>query len=291
MWGLSASLLTTDADAHGDALEITQQILEDMTQAASRFVDDSELNALNAADGPFTLSPLLRLVYDAARTAWVMTNGACDPTVLASLLVSGYNADFDTLPADGSGVIEARPCPGLGEVELDEETNVLRRPRGVTFDFGATAKALTCDLIAEAVAPLSGVCIEVGGDVAVRGPAPDGVWAIGVATTLPLAGKEPRVGLQGGAVATSSSGLRSWRLNGQRMHHLIDPRTGAPSTSPILAASVSAADCVTANAFATACVVWGDEALHRVIQSGWSARVVTNNGDVLTVGGWPEDTQ
>jgi len=291
VWGLSASLVTTEADAHAEALDITQHILEDMTRAASRFLDDSELTALNAAEGPFTLSPLLRQVYDAAFAAWRMTDGACDPTVHAALLASGYDTDFDALPTDASRPLHSTPSPGLGGVSLDEATNVLRRPDGVTFDFGATAKALTCDLIADAVAPLSGVCIELGGDVAVRGPAPEGLWAIGVATSLPLTGNEPRVGLHHGAVATSSSGLRSWQLNGQRMHHLIDPRTGAPSTSPFLAASVSAADCVTANAFATACVVWGDEALHRVIQSGWSARVVTIEGDVLTVGGWPEDTK
>ena len=291
VWGLSANLVTTNADVHADALAITGEILDEMTRAASRFIDDSELNALNASDGPFTLSLMLRQVYDAAYAAWRMTDGACDPTVHAALVAHGYDTDFDALPVDGVGSSVSLPSPGLENVHVDERTGTLHRPHGTTFDFGATAKALACDLIADAIAPLSGVSIELGGDVAVRGPAPEGIWAIGVATSLPLTGDEPRVGLQRGAVATSSSGLRSWQRNGERKHHLIDPRTGSPSTSPFLAASVSAADCVTANAFATACVVWGDEALHRVIQAGWSARVVTINGDVLTVGGWPEDTK
>jgi thiamine biosynthesis lipoprotein len=52
---------------------------------------------------------------------------------------------------------------------------------------------------------------------------------------------------------------------------------------------VSAASCVVANAFATAALLWGEEASYHIAQAGWSARLVRLDGRVEFVGGWPEE--
>src|SRR4051794_33217701 len=65
----------------------------------SRFVALSELSRLNASAGrPFLASPrlfaLLSLALDLARRS----DGLFDPTVLASLIASGYDRSFEHVP-------------------------------------------------------------------------------------------------------------------------------------------------------------------------------------------------
>ena len=83
--------------------------------------------------------------------------------------------------------------------------------------------------------------------------------------------------------------MRTWRAAGRVANHIVDPRTGLCADGPYATATVSAADCVTANAFATAALLWGEDAAYHVAQAGWSARLVRRDGAVEYVGGWPAD--
>jgi thiamine biosynthesis lipoprotein len=52
--------------------------------------------------------------------------------------------------------------------------------------------------------------------------------------------------------------------------------------------SVAGRSCVEANAFSTAAVIWGPEALHLLGSFGQVARLLRSDGEVFTLGGWPE---
>ena len=97
------------------------------------------------------------------------------------------------------------------------------------------------------------------------------------------------VGITSGGVATSSTLVRNWSTGTGRAHHIIDPRTGGPVDSPWRTVSVAANSCLTANAYSTASLLWGEEALYYVTQAGWAARFVDHDGKVLCVGGWPQE--
>ncbi len=118
---------------------------------------------------------------------------------------------------------------------------------------------------------------------------PNGPWAIGVSDVLDITGTEPRVSIENGGVATSSTATRSWLANGQRVHHIIDPRTGTCASGPYVTATVSAESCVRANAFATAALLWGEDAGYHLAQAGCAGRLVRADGTVEYVGGWPQD--
>ncbi len=157
------------------------------------------------------------------------------------------------------------------------------------LDLGATAKALASDRAADAAARAAGcgVLVSLGGDVAVRGPAPGDGWPIGVADDHRARGPVPTVLVRGGGLATSSTTQRRWRRGGQVVHHILDPRTGLPPEPVWRTVSVAAASCVAANTFSTAAIVWGAEAPDRL--RGVPARLVGEDGDVVTTGGWPPD--
>ena len=138
-----------------------------------------------------------------------------------------------------------------------------------------------------------GVLVSLGGDIAVAGTPPDGDWRVLVAedSEAPADGPGEVVAIRTGAIATSSTTVRRWRRGDRALHHLIDPRTGAPVESPWRTASVVAATCVDANTAATAAIVLGDAALDWLGSTGLVARLVSTDGEVVRVGGWPEPAE
>jgi len=259
--------------------------------ACNRFRSDSEISRLNARAGEtVAISATLALALDAALRAASMTQDLCDPTVLTSLLALGYDRDYDLLATSRTILAgAARPAPGVEAITLDRDARTATLAPGCQVDLGASAKALVVDLVANDVAPGGGVVVEIGGDVAVHGQSGRGPWAIGVTDRLTATGREPRIALVDAAVATSSTTARTWLAGERRVNHIIDPRTGDCADGPYATATVSASTCLAANAFATAALLWGEEAGYHIAQAGWSARLVRRDGSIDLVGGWPSE--
>jgi thiamine biosynthesis lipoprotein len=290
IWGLTGSLATESAEHFEFANERLWYWIGEIDRACNRFNDDSEIQRLNKSNGQaFEVSPTFEVALDAAIRSSEITGGLCDPTVLSALLQLGYNRDFDELV--GQTYInhdQSVPSPGISAINFDKSSHKVSL-NNCMIDFGASAKALTADLVANDVMKFGGVAVEIGGDVALRGIDPRNPWNIGISDSLSINSTVPSVAMSSGGIATSSLRARSWMVNGETANHIIDPRTGSYARGPYSTASVSAPDCVTANAFATAALLWGEDAGYHIAQSGWSARLVRNNGAVEFIGGWPED--
>ena len=291
IWGLSGTLATEHPDDLDFASERLWHWAGAIDDACNRFRPDSEVSTLNRHDAtPMPVSSTLELALTAALRACDLSAGLCDPTVLPALLALGYDRDFNDV-ARRHDVVAAptAPAPGVGAIVWDRSRHTVTLANNCMIDLGASAKALVTDLVADELATRGGVVVEIGGDVAVRGRGPDGPWAIGVSDSLTITGREPRVSLDHGGVATSSTTARAWVASERVVNHIIDPRTGTCARGPYATATVAAGDCVTANAFATAALLWGDDAGYHVAQAGHSARLVRHDGTVEFVGGWPAE--
>jgi FAD:protein FMN transferase len=211
----------------------------------SRFRSDSELAFVNARAGRWTkVSPgfaaLLRLALDAA----ARTGGLFDPTVLPALVAAGYDRDFEDLIAGARIALHPpRPCRRWPDVELDDD--LLRLPKDVQLDFGGVGKGWAVDLAAHAATDqgLRWAIVNAGGDLRLVGQTPDGGIDVAVEDPEGAVSEATRVWLVSGALATSSVTARSW---GPGLHHLIDPRTGLPSSTGFLQATMWAETCAEA---------------------------------------------
>ncbi|MDQ6846689.1 MAG: FAD:protein FMN transferase [Candidatus Dormibacteraeota bacterium] len=277
------------------AKEAMDHVLRDIDQACSRFRDDSELSRLNAGAGrEQTVSPLLARSIGAGLRAAQVTGGDVDPTVGTAMRLIGYDVDFASVAATGDPLrVTAKPIPGWRTVRLSETTRSVFIPRDVELDLGATAKALAADLAAAAaLAALEGggVLVSLGGDIALAGTPPTGGWTVQVSdnSTDPFDSEAERINLAVGAMATSSTRTRSWRRGSVALHHIIDPRTGAPVDSPWRLATVVAATCVDANTASTAAIVRGAAAVPWLEEQRLPSRLVGNDDVVVRFAGWPE---
>jgi len=135
------------------------------------------------------------------------------------------------------------------------------------------------------------VLVSLGGDVAVAGSAPSGGWAVGIAheSSTPADDVDQVVAITSGGLASSATSVRSWKSGDRTVHHIVDPRTGDCADPYWILVSAAGSNCVAANVATTAAIVWGADALERLPLLGQAARLVRFDGEVFTVGGWPQD--
>ncbi|MFL6118807.1 FAD:protein FMN transferase [Actinophytocola sp.] len=286
VWSTSASVVVTEPATLATARELVEAELSEVERACSRFRDDAELTRAERAGRPVPVSPLLAELVGAALDAAERSGGDVDPTLGNDLARLGYDRDIAQVRPDGPAVLPVRRVASWRDVSLAD--GVLTVPRGVRLDLGATAKALTADRCARLVRDRlgTGVLVELGGDIATAGPAPDGGWTIRVRDRPTDPPATVRV-TAGTAMATSSTASRSWRRGGQLIHHVLDPRTGMPAPRVWRSVTVCADRCVVANTHSTAALVRGADAVIPLTRAGVAARLVDDQGRVHVLGGWP----
>ena len=230
----------------------------------SRFIETSELSRLGRLGGaPAVVSAHTALLIEMSERARELTGGLFDATLLDALEAAGYDRTFELLePAvdpDGSSVIgadpmlpEGLPCVDLARrppIEADPRTGLVRLPPGLRIDPGGIGKGLAADLVAAWLLDrgATGSLVSVGGDLRVGGVPPANGWEIELDHHVV---SPARINLRSGAVATSTRLRRRWRTVDGAAHHIIDPRTGRPSSGPVVAVSVVAAEAWRAEAVA-----------------------------------------
>jgi len=292
--GTTAQVTVADAAALPTAVGVVHSELRAIDLSCSRFRFDSELSALNRSAGrEFAASPLLLEALTVALRAAEETDGDVDPTIGRAMSGLGWDLDFSIVVSRiEPSSIEVVPAGDWRSVRIDRARSMVRVPRGVEVDLGATAKALAADRAALAVAELTdtGVLVSLGGDIAIAGAAPAGGWPIFVTDDHRTAeGAEGQtIALEAGGLATSSTTVRRWPAGGSDRHHILDPRTGLSADEIWRTVSVAAPTCVEANVASTAAVVRGEAALSWLEELGLPSRLVSRDGAVATVAGWPE---
>lgn len=243
-----------------DAGSLAREVIGGWHARFTRFDAGSELSRLNATAGHaegFVASDVLFEATQQALDAAVATDGLFDPLLGARLVALGYDRTFARL-AEGAAATDVVPwLPGRWrDVIADAGTCRIRLPAGTALDLGGIAKGMAVDAALEAVvrAGVAWAAIEAGGDLAVHGLPPGAsAWPIAVEGL-----GERMLTIRDGAVATSTVLERRWRTaDGGWRHHLIDPRTGLPSSSDLALVSVSAATCAQAEVAAKVALLLG----------------------------------
>ena len=294
VWTTTARVVSADPAAVDAAVAAVQKTLAAVDAAANRFDADSEVNRLcsGTAGSPRPVGAVLWCLLEAAVNVAAATGGLVDPTIGSTLSDLGYDRSITAL-ADGTGrplPVRVRRAVGWREIHMQRELRTVHVPAGCEIDLGATAKAWAADSAASAAAAATGagVLVSLGGDLAFAGPAPEDGWPVRISDdhSRPR-DSDPLVVARDGALATSSTAVRGWWSGRQRLHHIVDPRTGQPADGPWRTASVAAKTCVAANAAATAALILGSAAVGWLEARALPARLVAHDGAVTTVAGWP----
>jgi len=131
------------------------------------------------------------------------------------------------------------------------------------LDFNAVAQGFTVDGLAEVLMDhgVMDMMVELGGEVKCTGTNLQGQpWRIAIdrpqAEGRTLQAVLP---LDNQSVCTSGNYRKVTVVNGQKLSHTLDPRTGAPVTHGLLSATILTPSAAYADAYATVCMVLGPD--------------------------------
>ena len=276
-----------------EAGAIARRALEELESTWSRFVQTSDISRLNRSNGhPVQVAPATVMLLERLAEACRMTGGLFDPTVLPALINAGYVTSIDDPTAHtsipGTAIFAAHQRFSYTQVTLDNDRYVTL-PVGMAIDVGGLGKGLAADLV---VAELlgrgaGGALVSIGGDLAAAGhpPESDG-WRLDVEDPFSAARTLTRLSFSGGGVATSSTRIRRWANKNSEQHHVIDPTTGEPSQSDLVAVTVIGSCGWEAEAHATALLLGGSTCFNEYVTANQITAIgtATDGATVVTNG-------
>jgi len=150
-----------------------------------------------------------------------------------------------------------KDLPGMPDLKIKNGMAVSDNPY-LELDFGGIAKGYAIDLVANDLkhSGFKNFLINAGGDVLIYGNHFGKPWRIGVQNPF-APGAIASIELSGDQkLFTSGNYRRFYRKDGSIVHHIIDPRTGKPSTQ-VTSATVLTDDAVLADVAATTLMIDG----------------------------------
>lgn len=257
------------ADPVGDPADIQNRVnarLLQINKRMSTYDPDSELSQFNRYEKTdwFPVSRETAHVVQAALEMSERSQGAFDPTVgrLVRLWNFGPGPGTQELPS-AAEIEEAMSSVGYQLVRVQQNPPALAKTNiAVELDLSAIAKGYGVDAVITMLSEhqIRNTMVEIGGEVRVSGSKLGEPWTLGIQRPEGLPNSlYAKVELQDQALATSGNYQNYFEQDGIRYSHTIDPRTGHPVTHSLASASVIAADCMTADAWATTLMVLGAE--------------------------------
>ena len=198
-----------------------------------------------------------------------LTDGAFDISYASMDKIWKFDRSMTTMPSEEE-ITASVSKVGYQNILLNKENStVCLTLEGMKIGFGAIGKGYAADkakdlLISKGVP--SGI-INASGDMNTWGKQPNGKeWKVAITNPMDKNKVFALLPITNGAVVTSGNYEKFVNFNGTRYSHIIDPRTGYPSTG-IISVTVFAPKAELADALATSVFVMGKEAgLDRINQ-------------------------
>lgn len=269
--------ITYAAAADLDMDSVVSAATDAVNSSLSMFNPESTISKVNSGELTAVNDTLFLNVWRTGVTVSEATDGAFDMTVAPLVDLWGFGLK-NRRTVTPTQVDSAMQCVGYKSVT--ERNGVMEKATPCTrIDAGAIAKGFACDVVRDALIAngCTDVCVEIGGEVSVKGFNGKGLpWHIGVnkpvEDSLAVESEVYAVALLSDrGMATSGNYRNYYELGGQKFSHTINPHTGYPVRHNLLSATIVAPDCMTADAWATACMVVGLD----------SAKVLVSNHDNL----------
>jgi thiamine biosynthesis lipoprotein len=231
---VTITVVDQSIEAAEAAIEAGMAELRRLDAMMSLYKDTSEITKVNLAAGkePVKVSPEMIEVVEQAAEISRLSGGVFDVTVGPLVVLWQMRLKEGKVPTDNE-IARVRPLVNYRNIVVDKSAStIFLKKTGMIMDFGGM-KGYTADRVAGLFRKrgIKNAVIAVAGDIWVLGHRDDGKsWRIGVQhprehdktlTVLDLSDKY---------ISTSGDYERFVIREKKRYHHIIDPRTGKPST-------------------------------------------------------------
>ena len=252
------------------AAAAVQGDVERLEALYSRYRDTSLLSRINhvaASGGSIDVDPETAHLLDYAATCFDESGGLFDIT--SGVLRRAWNFKGGQLP-EPRAVQTLLTHVGWNKLRWHAPHTLEFPEPGLELDFGGVVKEYAADRAAMLCREQGAehALINLGGDIRVAGPHPDGSpWRIAIRDPRTAGGVLQTLELFAGALASSGDYERCIDINGVRYGHILNPLTGWP-VRHMAAVSVAADFCVVAGSAATIGMLLEDKGAEWLRQLG-----------------------
>lgn len=264
------------------ALDLAEDELLRLEALFDPELETSEVYRLNNGETVYIsseISKVLELCYSVYSTSGGMLNPLLYPIIKAWGFI-----DYEySVPSDDD---IAALLDNVTFSSVDITNDALTLPSGVQLTFGAVAKGYASQSVIDIFAKngVTSAIVSLGGNVQSLGLKPDGSnWNVAVIDPEATNTSLGTLSIGETAVVTSGGYQRYFEDSGEIYHHIIDPRTGYPSDSGLLSATIVCVDGALADALSTAMFVLGETGTLAYYNEfgGFEYILVTQDGRVL----------
>ncbi len=228
------------------AADEAQREVERLESRLSFYLPQSELCDLNkrAYWEEVIVDPPFFEFLRRAKALSLETGGAFDPTIAPLMRCWGFVGGSGAMPKVRE-IEAARYVVGMSHVLLNDSSSSVRYDReGVTLEFGAIGKGYAVENVVEILKDYEIVSALIhGGTSTIYGlgaPPEQEAWQIAIQRPNGTAGESlTTISLRDSALSVSAPHGKFFEAEGKRYSHVLDPRSGFPVQSALLAAVVT----------------------------------------------------
>jgi thiamine biosynthesis lipoprotein len=244
---------------------VIDSLLADFDMSLSIYQPNSLISRINRNEPGVKADWKFKTIFNKSFEVYQKTDGAFDITVGPVVNVLGFGST-DTLNVDSTMIDSLLQYVGMDKVRMQDDL-LIKEEKNTMLDVNAIAQGYSVDIVAAILEEkkIKNYLVEIGGEVRAKGRnARNQIWRIGIdkpieGNMFPGAELQAIVELKNRSLATSGNYRKFYEKDGVKYVHTINPETGYPVISNLLSATVLANDCMTADAYATALMVFGVE--------------------------------
>jgi len=255
------------------AIEDSLEKLNDIDDKMSAFKKDSEISKINLKAGVTSqiISKDTYLVIKEALRYSKLLDGAFDPTIRPLVSLWNIGTAKEKIP-EKCEIDEGLKLVNYKDVILnDSNYSIMLKAEKQSLDLGGIAKGFAADEIRDIFYKysISSALIDLGGNIFALGSKEDGTpWRIGIQNPFKDRGEFMGVvSVNTKSVVTSGNYERYFIKGGKRFHHIIDPKTGYPSDSKIISATIISDNSINGDGLSTGVYIIGIDKAMELIES------------------------
>lgn len=257
------TVVAQDSASANEYIDLAIKEISRIEKLISSWDENSQTSKINRYAGiePVKVDVELFNLIERAMAISKLTDGAFDISYASMDRIWRFDGSMTEMPSKAEFNQSIKKV-GYDNIILDSENRtVFLQAEGMKIGFGAIGKGYAADMAKKLLISNGAVAgiINASGDMNTWGKQPDGSeWKVAITNPLDKTKSYGMLPITDGAVVTSGNYEKYVSIGGKRYSHIIDPRTGYPS-SGIISVTVFAPNAELADALATSVFVMGQE--------------------------------
>lgn len=280
------TIVDKDSTAAEEKINIAIAEISRIENLISEWRANTEVSEVNRNAGIRPVKVSSEVIKLTERALWFskITNGAFDISIAAMDKIWRFDDSMDSLPSHEQIKASIRNVGYKNIIINRKKSTIFLKNKGMKIGFGATGKSYSADktkALMQQLGVQAGI-INASGDIALWGTQPDGsAWTVGIADPFQSGEVLKVLKLRNTAIVTSGDYQKFVEFGGKRYSHIINPKTGYPSTG-LTSVTITGENAETANGLSTSVMVLGKEKGLRLLKKfpSYQYLIIEDNGNI-----------